>query len=102
MEIDPAVDALISALLALGRTSAYQAERRPLELIWVGCGKDGRILSRYWLANNLVCVLDGFTVGITQPMPDQTDCEMRDINANPLTIQLLSRRDGRPATAEWV
>ena len=43
VEIDPAVDALVRALLSFSRTRTNEAERPPLELIWVGRGERLRI-----------------------------------------------------------
>jgi len=40
--------------------------------------------------------------GIVQPLLDQGNSKVRDVNSGPLTAQLLRRVYGRPAAAERV
>ena len=102
VEVEPSVDALVRALLLLGRTRAHQAERPPLELVRVLLGQL-RCASRVGrLADDLVGVLDLGAEGIAQALLDQGDGQVGDVDADPAAAELLRGGDRRAAAAEGI
>jgi len=54
------------------------------------------------LANDLVGVSHFLAEGVIEPLLDESDGEMRDVDANPAAIQALGDGDGGSASAEGI
>ena len=102
MEVNSPVDALVRALLAFSRSSAHQTERPPLELVRVGRGQRFSVLDRHRFPDHLVGLLDVVAVGVFQSVADQCDGKVRDVDADPASIQTLRAGDGRATATERI
>ena len=93
----------VRTLLGLRRAGAEQTQGPELELERV---RGRRALlhraSRPGLADHLVSLVDPIAVGVAQPVSDEADREVGDVDADPATPKALGRRDRGSAPAEGV
>src|SRR5450432_2004242 len=91
------IDAGIRALLlSLKWLRFYERDRPPLELILIAQREIARSIQVFWRAVDFE--LRAAFVTILQPLFDQRDREMRDVDPDPFALQLLRRIHRRPAT----
>src|SRR5215203_3259463 len=83
VEVDAAVDALVRALLLVGRSSADQPERPPLELVGVRAGQLGRVLGTHGFADHFEA--HGITESVLEPALDEGGGKVSHVYADPPT-----------------
>ena len=83
VEEDPPVNPLVGPFLLLDRPRADQPERPPLELIGVLFRQARGAVEINRLADHIVGVLDVLAEGVAQPVLDQGDGQVRDVDADP-------------------
>ena len=102
VEVEPAVDAAIGALLLLGGPRAHLPQRPPLELVLVfggqlrGSGVVGR------LANYVVGGFDLRAEGIGEALLDESDGQVGNVDADPAAVEPLRDLNGGAAAAEGI
>src|SRR5579872_2653819 len=101
VEADPPVDPMVADLLLVGlaideRNGPTLEVERILREESLGARDIGGD------AMNLVCTFDLFAVGVTETLSDQVNCEVRDVDPNPPSAQILRRVDRGAAPTEWI
>ena len=102
VEVEASVDALVGALLLLRRAGAHQPQRPPLELPRVGGRQGLRVGHRDRFALDLVVLAGDQPKRVLEPGLDERDGQVRDVDADPATAELLRRDRRRAAAAEGV
>src|SRR3990167_1386264 len=100
VEVQPPVDALVRALLALGWPGAAQAGGPPLELVGILFGKGDRVWHGGRFADHLV--FRRIAEGVQETVLHEGDGQVGDVYSDPPPLEALGYGDGSPAAAEGV
>ena len=100
MAADFAVDAVIGAFLLFDGAGAHQAQRPPLELIFVLVGQDGGFVGGDGLADG--DDFDFVAVGVAETVFDERGGELGDVYAEPSAAEFFGGVNGGAAAAEGI
>src|SRR5438552_1867594 len=101
VEVKASIDAQVAALLGASRHPRPDKSKRPcLELKRVILRELLRAADVCRFANHAIRLRDRRSIRVYEPMFDESDREMRYVNADPLTAERLCGRDGCTAAAE--
>ena len=86
----------------MGRACADQSKRPCLKLkaIFFGQYPGGSQIGGF--ADHVVGLRDVVAVRVFEPMSNEADSEVRNVDPDPSPFELLRRGDARSASAEWV
>jgi len=101
VEADSTVDPQVAAGPVL-RLAVYLTDGPPLELEVVLSEERPRALQVCRDSFRRVGFLDLRAVCVKQPLPNQVNRKIGNVDPNPASAELLSRRDRRSATAEGI
>lgn len=102
VKVEASVDALVRAFLLLDAACADQAESPPLELEWVLVGEFVCVGNGNRLADDLVGFGDLVAEGVAEAAFDEADGKVGDVDADPVSFELLCDGNGGAAAAEGV
>jgi hypothetical protein len=100
VEEDTTINPLISSFVSFDRSRPDQPKCPPLKLIGILRGQRCGIGQGRWLPHDLIAHL--CPKGILEPMLDEGDGQMGDVDANPLTVPALDWRDGGTTATEGI
>src|SRR5450759_5055318 len=100
MEVESAVDALVSTFFLLSGARADKTKGPPLELIWLASCECLGIRQSCGLTYNLQ--FDRVSEVVLEPFLDNDNGRLGDIDSYPFSIELLRGGDSRTAAAERI
>src|SRR5919109_3338657 len=96
------INPFVRSFLRVSRSSADETQGPPLELVGVCSGKFFGVVKSDGLPDDLIGLIDLRPVGVLEPVLDEVDRKVRNVDSDPASPQTLRSGDGCSAATERV